>query len=89
MNRVENPYTATFTMKQHGLDGGIEVDLVFDPKIEVDQEVAPAIYEFMSRIVLNFVAQIEAMQAGLVTDDADELHNVLTLDLSNSDRTIN
>lgn len=87
MKKIDNPYTATFTMKQHGLDGGIELDLQFDPKIDLDEAITPAIYEYMSRMVLNFIAQMEALNAGHVTDE-DEIHNVMNLDLS-TDKTLN
>lgn len=87
MEKVDNPFTATFTMKQHGLTGGIELDLQFDPKIDADAEVTPAIYEYMSRMVLQFISVMEQLNAGIVTDE-DEIHNVMNLDLS-VDKTLN
>jgi hypothetical protein len=74
-------YTATFTLTQLGLDGLVTPSLKFSPHVDPTQEEHPAIYEFMSQMVLNFIRQMNVIDSGNdVTDD--EAFAQMELDLS-------
>lgn len=54
-NETKTQYTATFKLVQDGLDGEVTPALEFNPLVDPMEEEAPAIYEYMSNIALNFL----------------------------------
>lgn len=56
-----NVYTATFTLTQEGLDGMVTPTLDFSPHVDPIDEAAPAIYEYMSTIALDFLKQVNIL----------------------------
>lgn len=69
-------YTAVFTLKQHGLDGEVIPTLEFHPLIDPTQTEAPAIYEYMSGAVLNFLRVVNAIDDDLQIVDEEEWDRV-------------
>lgn len=56
-------HTATFTLVTDNA-GVTTPDLTFNPLVDPSKEEAPAIYNFMSRVAIEFLKE-----AGLVDDD--------------------
>jgi hypothetical protein len=78
---TENTYTATFSLTQIGLDGLVTPSLKFSPHVDPTVEDHPAIYEFMSNIVMNFIRQMNVIDVDneIIVDEA---FDQLELDLS-------
>ena len=74
-------YTATFKLTQDGLDGEVIPSLEFNPLVNPVEEDAPAIYEYMSNVVLNFLRVVNMIDdTNQIVDD--EAFEQLSLDLS-------
>ena len=83
---MNTQYTATFTLTQDGLDGEVNPRLQFDPLVNPVEEDAPAIYEYMSNVVLNFLRVVNMVDDNNKIID-DEAFEQLSLDLSVDDST--
>jgi hypothetical protein len=78
-------YTAVFTLRQTDLDGEVIPTLEFLPLVDPTQQEAPAIYEYMSNVVLQFLRTVNAIDEDLQIVDQDEWDRVqLTLTADNS-----
>lgn len=78
---MNTQYTATFTLTQDGLDGEVTPSLEFNPLVNPVEEDAPAIYEYMSNVVLNFLRMVNMIDdTNQIVDD--EAFEQLSLDLS-------
>ena len=60
-------YVATFSLTQAGLDGEVTPSLEFSPLVNPVDEEAPAIYEYMANLALNFLRQVN------IIDEHNEL----------------
>ena len=60
-------YVATFSLTQTGLDGEVIPGLEFSPLVNPVDEEAPAIYEYMANVALNFLRQVN------IIDERNEL----------------
>lgn len=65
-------YTAVFTLRQEGMNGEITPILEFLPLVDPTLQEAPAIYEYMSNVVLQFLRTINAIDEDLQIIDEDE-----------------
>lgn len=69
-------YVASFTLVQDGLDGEVTPKLDFLPLVDPIQEDAPAIYEYMSTVALNFLRTVNVLDDQLNLIKPDALANV-------------
>ena len=73
-------YTATFKLEQdeHGM---VTPSVAFDPKVNPTDESAPAIYDYMAQVAMDFLRQVD-----LVDENgdwaSDEASAMISLDLS-------
>lgn len=69
-------YTATFTLTQYGLDGEVSPNLEFSPLVNPVDEEAPAIYEYMSNVVLRFLQQVNVIDERFNLKEGQSLEGV-------------
>lgn len=74
---MANEYTATFSLKQNGLDGEVTPHLEFSPLVDPTDEEAPAIYEYMATVALTFLRQVNVIDEKNELLEPDGLDNVV------------